>query len=297
MARSDRAPSIVIAGGDADPNLESLGNQLERLGIPFLPMLVGASSHPRFHWNLENDELRFDGKRISPAALFIRYDVFTNLSDGGRPESAGRANAWYTAVASWAAAHDEVRLLNRQHSSHLLKPQQLMAARACGLAIPKTLVTNDLDQLARLNVAKSVVKPVAGGDYCRELADVLPSTDERGRAAASPAIVQERLEPPELRIYRVGRTFLSFDVSSDALDYRTSNNTAVTFRKNEQTLIAPLRKLMNVLRLDFGAADFKTCPKTGRFLFLEVNSSPMFAAFDAASDGAVSRAIAHYLRS
>jgi hypothetical protein len=54
---------------------------------------------------------------------------------------------------------------------------------------------------------------------------------------------------------------------------------------------------MNILRLDFGAADFKTCPKTGRFLFLEVNSSPMFAAFDAASDGAVSRAIAESLSS
>jgi hypothetical protein len=297
LARSKRAPSIAIAGGDADPNLESLGNQLERLGVPFLPMLVGASSYPRFHWDLEKDQLRFDGKRVHPAALFIRYDVFTNLSDGSRPESAGRANAWFTAVASWAAAHEEVRLLNRHHSAHLLKPQQLMAARACGLAIPKTLVTNDLDELDRLNVARSVVKPVAGGDYCRELAGVLPSTEERGRAAASPAIVQERLVPPELRIYRVGRTFLSFDVSSDALDYRTSNNTAVTFRKNERTLIAPLRKLMNVLRLDFGAADFKTCPKTGRFLFLEVNSSPMFAAFDAASDGAVSRAIADSLRS
>ena len=294
MARSDRARAIAVAGGDADPNLESLGQQLERLGIPFLPMLVGAGSHPRFHWNLEKDELRFDGKRVAPAALFIRYDVFTNMNDG-RHQSAARANAWFAAVDSWAAAHREVRMLNRHHASHLLKPEQLMIARACGLAIPKTLVTNDLEGLARLNAARSVVKPVAGGDYCRELADVLPSTEARGRAAASPAIVQERLVPPEMRVYRVGRTFLSFDVRSDALDYRTSTNTAVTFRKNERSLIAPLRRLMNLLRLDFGAADFKTCPKTGRFLFLEVNSSPMFAAFDAASDGAVSQAIAEFL--
>jgi hypothetical protein len=45
-------------------------------------------------------------------------------------------------------------------------------------------VTNDLDALARLNAARSVVKPVAGGDYCRELAAVLPSTEARGRAAS-----------------------------------------------------------------------------------------------------------------
>ena len=257
-------------------------------------MLAGAGTHPRLHWDLEQDELRFDGKRIAPRALFIRYDVFTNIADG-RAQSAARAYAWFTAVASWAAAHDEVRLLNRHHSAQLLKPQQLTAARVCGLAIPKTLVSNDLKAIRKLDAAKTIVKPVTGGDYTQTLASVLPSTEERAGAAPSPAIVQERLVPPELRVYRVGSKFLSFDVKSSALDYRTANDTTVTFRKNDPSLIPPLRRLMNLLRLDFGAADFKTCPRTGRSLFLEVNSSPMFAAFDAASDGAVSDAIADYL--
>ena len=52
---------------------------------------------------------------------------------------------------------------------------------------------------------------------------------------------------------------------------------------------------MDALNLDFGAADFKTSPDTGRYLFLEVNSSPMFAAFDAVSDGAVSKAILDWM--
>jgi hypothetical protein len=295
LARSDRG-TIAIAGGDADPNLQSLVQQLERRGISFLPMLAGSETHPRFHWDLQKDELRFDGKKIAPRALFIRYDVFTNIADG-RPQSAARAYSWFTAVAAWAAAHENVRLLNRHHSAQLLKPQQLTAARACGLAIPRTVVSNDLGAIRKLNAAKTIVKPVTGGDYTQTLASVLPSTESRGDAAASPAIVQERLVPPELRVYRVGRKFLSFDVRSSALDYRTATDTTVTFRKNETSLIAPLRRLMNLLRLDFGAADFKTCPRTGDFLFLEVNSSPMFAAFDAASDGAVSDAIAGYLTS
>jgi hypothetical protein len=257
-------------------------------------MLAGAGSHPRFQWDLEKDELRFDGTRIAPSALFIRYDVFTNIADGC-PQSAHRAYSWFTAVAAWAAAHEEVRLLNRHHSAQLLKPQQLTVARACGLAIPRTVVSNDLQAIRKLNAAKTIVKPVTGGDYTQTLASVLPLTESRGNAAASPAIVQEMLVPPELRVYRVGRKFLSFDVSSSALDYRTATDTTVTYRKNVTALIAPLRRLMNVLKLDFGAADFKTCPRTGRFLFLEVNSSPMFAAFDAASDGAVSDAIADYL--
>jgi len=43
------------------------------------------------------------------------------------------------------------------------------------------------------------------------------------------------------------------------------------------------------------AADFKQCPETKRMLFLEVNSGPMFAAFDAVSERAVSRAIVRAL--
>lgn len=284
-----------MAGGDSDPNLQSLIETLRSSGDRCLPMLVGARSHPTFAWDLERDQLRFDGKVVQPAALFIRHDVFTNLGDG-RAESASRAYAWFTAVASWAAAHPDVRLLNRHHPAHLLKPQQLVAARQCGLEIPATSITNDVAALARGDASRRVVKPVTGGDYCRPLTPVLPRTERRGGAAAAPAIVQELLEPPELRIYRVGRRFLSFNIASDALDYRTTPNCTVTPAKNDTSLIRPLRRLMNVLRLDFGAADFKTHPKTGRYLFLEVNSSPMFAGFDAVSERAVSRAIAEYLR-
>jgi hypothetical protein len=257
-------------------------------------MLVGANTHPAFHWDLSDDTLRFQGRVVRPSALFIRHDVFTNMSDG-RPESASRAYSWFTAVASWAAAHPTVKILNRHHSAQLLKPQQLTAALACGLEIPRTWITNDLAALRKLGPAAGVVKPVGGGDYCRSLAPVLQATERRGRAAPAPAIVQELLVQPELRVYRVGRKFLSFRITSDALDYRTTQNCQVTAARNVGALIPPLRRLMNFLKLDFAAADFKTCPATGRYLFLEVNSGPMFAAFDAASGMGVSKAIVEYL--
>lgn len=43
------------------------------------------------------------------------------------------------------------------------------------------------------------------------------------------------------------------------------------------------------------AADFKACPRTGRLLFLEVNSGPMFSAFDAAGHGCLTAAMADWL--
>jgi D-alanine-D-alanine ligase-like ATP-grasp enzyme len=52
---------------------------------------------------------------------------------------------------------------------------------------------------------------------------------------------------------------------------------------------------MKKLQMDFGAADFKTDPETGRLTFLELNTSPMFARFDYDSQGQLCRAMVRAL--
>lgn len=266
---------------------------LESARLPHAALLAGASRHPVLTWDLQRDALTLDGRPLAPRSLFIRHDVFSSLADG-RPESASRAYSWYTTLLSWAAAHPGVRQFNRNHTAFVLKPQQLVSARQAGLDIPSTVVTNDAALLETLE--DRVVKPVAGGDYCQLLAPVLARAPRRGNALAAPAIVQERLVPPELRVYRIGDRFLSFHVVADALDYRTARDARVERARNDRRLIAKLTKFMDAQRLEFGAADFKQCPRTKRMLFLEVNSAPMFAAFDGASAGAVSKAIVRWLR-
>lgn len=249
-------------------------------------LLAGSETHPVLTWDLAADVLTIDGEVLAPRAVFLRHDVFST-------PSAARAFAWYTTILSWAMAHGDVRLLNRHHAGHLLKPQQLLLARECGLDIPSTIITNDARALEAME--DRIVKPVAGGEYTQPLAKALASAPRRGHALAAPAIVQETLVPPELRIYRAGDRFVSFHVVASTLDYRTDAKARIEPASNDRRLIAGLRKLTDKLHLDFAAADFKQCPKTKRMLFLEVNSGPMFAAFDAATDGAVSRAIVHAL--
>jgi glutathione synthase/RimK-type ligase-like ATP-grasp enzyme len=55
--------------------------------------------------------------------------------------------------------------------------------------------------------------------------------------------------------------------------------------------VSRLRNLMSRVGLDFGAADFKTDPETGQLVFLELNTSPMFARFDQVSGGKTCDAI------
>lgn len=294
MSSSD---PILVAGGDRDPNLLSLVATLEKRGDELLFLQVGADHHPWILWDLPGDRLVVDGREIRPRAAFVRHDVFTNLADK-RPASAHRAFAWYTTVVSWIAAHQEIRYLNRKSFDQgSLKPYALHLARELGLAIPPTYVTNHMASLDRLEAGKpKIVKPVNGGAHTKKLPEVLDATELRNGASAAPAIVQTELVQPEVRVYGVGGRFLAFAMESDELDYRENQSARVRpLPEVPQGLQEPLARLMERVGLQFGAADFKTDADTGQLMFLEINTSPMFAAFDRVSDGAVSKAIADFL--
>lgn len=283
---------LLIAGGDADHSLLSLRRRALTRGFDHRVVLAGAGSHPTLTWNVQDDRLAVNGVEIRPGACFIRHDVFTHMADRD-PESAVRAGAWYSAVAGWVQAHPEIRRLNRDFRGSNNKPYLLRLAVQAGLEIPVTRVSNDLDALERWAAERPLAaKPVQGGAHCREMDDMLAVARQKGRPG--PFIAQHRLVQPELRLYRVGSRFIAFDMVADVLDYRTTNDTRVVQRPLHQVpreLCDGLGRLMDGLGMDFGAADFKTDPDTGRLLFLELNSSPMFFGFDLASGGAVSDAI------
>jgi glutathione synthase/RimK-type ligase-like ATP-grasp enzyme len=133
------------------------------------------------------------------------------------------------------------------------------------------------------------------GGLCTRLVDALAQAEVRSQVMAAPALVQEELVPPELRVYVVGTKLLGFDVASGELDYRKSQSARVTPAAVPAELGRGLLSLARALGLDFAAADFKTDPAGGSLVFLEVNTAPMFAAFDAACGGALTDAIVDWL--
>ena len=289
--------SLLIVGGDTDPNITALLAAASRNGVPYQKLLVGKTSHPSITWDLGSGRLWLEDESLQCTAAFVRHDVFTALEDG-QASSHYRALAWHTAVTGWLASHPDVFIFNRRNLNHVTnKPLVLTLARDFGLAIPETLITNDGNQLTKYQ--EKVVKPINGGGYCESLAEVLERTPLKDGRAAAPAIIQRRLVPPEIRIYAVGSQYFAFNVISSELDYRATQNCRVEFVEDvlSMGLTDSLGKLLNKLGLDFAAADFKTCPTTGRLLFLEVNTGPMFAAFDRASDGKLCTAMLDYLLS
>ncbi|HYW08293.1 MAG TPA: hypothetical protein VE913_15150 [Longimicrobium sp.] len=286
---------ILIAGGEADHNIDAITRAAEARGVDLRTVRVGPGNDPAATWDVQGDTLVLDGKEVRPDAIFIRYDVFNHKLDP-RPAVATRALAWFNTVQGWGLAHG-VRMMNLGYRGQGNKPYMLSVARRVGLTIPRTVITNELDLLERTPEPR-VAKPVSGGGYCQPLEDLLERTERRNGRAASPAIVQERLVPREVRVFGVGGRFIPFHITSDALDYRTSSETRVIPLAPDDIdpgVTDGLAKLMAELKMDFAAADFKTSPETGKLVFLEINSSPMFAGFDAVSDGAVSAAILAHL--
>lgn len=290
---------ILVSGGDTDPNLAAILRCLDNRGIAYEALLIGKYTHPRVTWDLDNDRLLIDEHERHPDALFIRNDVFTGLA-AGRPEPFQRAMAWYTTIAGWALSHQQVRIFNRASALNMTnKLHVLRLAREVGFEIPSTLASNDFELLSReMEIRQLVVKPVNGGDYTKELKEALEIAPVLNSSLASPAIVQERLTPPEIRVYRIGRSYFPYQLVADALDYRSTSDCQVVpleISDLPEGLIDRMVALTNRLQMDFGAADFKACPQTGRLLFLEINNSPMFAAFDAVSEGRLTNAMVDYL--
>jgi hypothetical protein len=294
---------LLIAGGLPDPNLHALAQAAANMAVAWVDLRVPAEASPPFHWDLGQGDpqnaslgpaLPPWGEGPRPTGAFIRQDVFAAMDDP-RPEVSQRATGWFAAVQGWLLAHPEVRVFNADIAAVAFhKPAALQRARAAGLRTPPTWVSNDMARLRPRLPDAVIAKPVAGGGLCQTLAEALDGVE--APFSAMPALVQPRLVAPEIRLFVVGAHSFAFEVRSPSLDYRALQDAQL-----EAVEVPPqakaLRALMTEFRMDFGAADFKTDPDTGELVFLELNTSPMFARFDQAAGGALCRAMVQTLTS
>jgi glutathione synthase/RimK-type ligase-like ATP-grasp enzyme len=287
--------ALLLAGGEDDPNLVALANAAAKAGVELLDLRIPSGESPAFCWDPAGGAPRLSGRELKPSAAFIRYDVFAGMKDP-RPAVNSRALAWYQTLMGWLLSEPRIRIFNRDVSEIATnKPASLVHACEAGLPIPATLVTNEVERFDAGKLDSLVAKPVSGGDYCHPFADAMNKAELRGGLAATPAIVQKRLVPPEVRIYVIGQFAFAFEVRSSSLDYRVNQDAELILLPEVPKELGILRKFMSRLKMDFGAADFKTDPDTRQLLFLELNSSPMFARFDQVSGGRLCAAIIHEL--
>jgi len=163
---------------------------------------------------------------VQITAVFSRQDVF----HAGGADADYRVLAWFTTLNGWLTTSPQIRTLNRNSiRQHTNKLQALQLAKAAGLPVPSTQVTNDFVHIEALNTeGEMIAKPVLGGGYCELVQALLSQTESHAGATASPAIVQPKLPGIDLRIYCLDKTYFGFIIHADTLDYRkTRDNIAI----------------------------------------------------------------------
>ncbi len=285
----------LIAGGASDPNIVALLHALRRRGAAAQRVLVGGEV-PSVVWEPIGGALVVDGIPRTPRAIFLRHDVFGPMCGSDRRLAASAA-AWTAALVGWLLANPSVRTPNRSMwSSVNSKPAALVLAHQVGLRTPATVVTNDRAAAgAFLDGRDKIAKPVAGGGLTRSLDDAIAMASRSDGPCAAPALIQERLAAPEVRVYVIGDRTFAFEVRSPHLDYRASDDTeVVALDATPDEVAAPLVRVAAAMGLEFCAADFKTACD-GALCFLELDTSPMFARFDQAAGGRLCDALVDWL--
>jgi len=276
---------LLIAGGRDDHNLARLADAAADRGYPCRLLCHNKDGGPPpVSWNIADGVLHAGGESFTPrgTSVYVRYDVFSMLADPQSPHLATISGAWFDMVKGWALAYPEIGVLNRRNESREVnKARALVLAKQAGFTVPETVVTNRFDGFP--DPARYIAKPVGGGAYTRALTEMT--------GGEAPFFVQEKLDYPELRIFRVGAHFFSFRIESATLDSREDTGMTITEVTPPAKLLKFMKRLANALGLDYAAADFKTCPATGDFKFLEINTMPIFTGYDNVVDGRLSDAI------
>jgi hypothetical protein len=165
---------ILVAGGQLDPNIGALLKRMLARRVAFRDLLVGPELVPRFQVALDGP-LELNGEAVDPSACFVRHDVFLAERTGASTDHRAALN-WFHAVRGWALSRPSVRILNRgSRGADHNKVDNLVRARAAGLAVPMTVVAN----MANPDMAApAIMKPVSGRS-CGSIGSVTSASASR----------------------------------------------------------------------------------------------------------------------
>ena len=272
---------ILIAGGSQDPNINAVHAVLESSGDDFIRLNTDTLA---IHFDVNDCEVYAGPHKLEFDAMYARPNVFM-------PNTATNAerlaqSVWYDTLIAYCIASGK-RIVNSRHTfERTAKVRNLLWAKECGFTLPRTYVT---EQPTKASDGFSYIqKPVLGGSHTLAVESITEALSN------GPVFLQERLLDYDMRIYAIGDTVVAFYMQSPSVDYRELQDAVVVHIEDisvYEPYIEPLRQLAGRLKLDYCCVDLKKNKEDETYSFLEINTLPMHAAFDAKCGMALSQAI------
>ena len=220
-------------------------------------------------------------------------------------ETRGFVRAEWEHFIEGLEAFSSVRWVNPPEANRLAnrKAFQLVAARAEGLRVPRTIMTNDAQAIREL-VAKEIpliYKRIGTAPRPLTATKALQSADlERLDILCNcPAIFQEYIDAQfDIRVTAIGTDLYAAEIDSQSghspLDWRFDHT--VSFRPHTLDSITSARlcALLRRLGLVYGAIDLRVTSE-GEYVFLEVNPSGQYLFVELLTQMQLSEHMAEFL--
>lgn len=188
------------------------------------------------------------------------------------------------------------------------KPLQLQTARAVGLTVPDTLITNDPEVARRFAKEHDqvVYKPLSAvgvsedDEYRLVYANRVTVDDITDTVAATAHLFQTWVDKAyEVRLTVIDDDFFAIRIDAEspaaAIDWRTDyNNLTYSVVGTPDEVRQDVSRLLDMLRLRFAALDFVVTP-SGEWVFLEANPNGQWAWLQDATGAPIAVAIADAL--
>jgi len=186
----------------------------------------------------------------------------------------------------------------RAINMHKTKAYQLHIMAKNGIRVPKTLITNDKDELKSFIETYNgelIFKPVRGGAHTEKFDEKCFSRDRLEHLKYSPVTFQEKAEGVDLRVYGIGNKLFSAEIRTKEVDFRNDPKAELVPIEIPDVIRNDCLKIMKLFGLNFTAIDIKYNPETGEYIFIEANPSPMFIHFEKKTEYPISDCLTEML--
>jgi len=262
------SPIAELRGvGGADIDLSGVGTVWYRRPQPFgIPSNLTRPSHRAFAYNEANEAI---------AGLWQTLDVFW-MNHPTRDEVAAR------------------------------KAYQLRVASACGLEIPRTLISNDPAEVGRFLAERGSQEIIYKSFSATELEwreTRIVGDEERAvldQVRHAPVIFQEYIAALiDLRVTVVGDEIFAAAIHSQETQYRVDfridmNQAAIEAYDLPEAVTSKVGAFMRRLGLVYGAIDMRLTPD-GRYVFLEINPAGQWLFIEGRTGQPITAAVARTL--
>ena len=236
------------------------------------------------------------------SAAYIRPFETTKVCQDRDPNSAEmqQAERMDTGLVAWADLTD-AHVVNRPAAmaANNSKPFQQALIAASGFAVPNTLVTTNPDavnEFCRRHHAV-IYKSISG---VRSIVSRLGDTrlEAIGDVANCPTQFQEYISGVDVRVHVIGDTSLATEIRSSCDDYRyaarSDADLCMTAIELPVDIAQRCRIMMRRMGLLFAGIDLRRTPEGAWYCF-EVNPSPGFTFFEAATGQPIAATVAEML--